>query len=79
MTITPFFDKIIMNLLERPKGSFEDNEAQILDWINSFKFGMIIVIYMFSTYIKSFRESCNNFEGEEDLQNMIDRMISKIQ
>jgi hypothetical protein len=39
---------------------------------------MIIVIYVFSTYIKHFREQHNNFQSDEDLANVIDKMIQKI-
>ena len=44
----------------------------------AFKAGMIIVIYIFSTFIKTFREKNRNFENTDDLANVIERMIEKI-
>jgi len=57
----------------------EEDEDFVLWAVQQFKAAMVVIIYAFSSYIKKFREDCKNFESQEELAKMIDRMISKIQ
>ena len=54
-------------------------KASVESLIILFKCIMLIVIYGYSTYVKSFRETNNNFgDSNAGLTRVIDSMIKKI-
>ncbi len=77
LAITPFFDKLVLQIFAG--GEMPSEESGLPGIILGIKVGFIIGIYIFSSYIKKFREDDKDFEDPENLGKIIDNMISKIQ
>ena len=59
--------------------SLQQKQASVESLIILFKTMMILLIYGYSTHIKSFRESNQNFDDQQQgLTKVIDSMIKKI-
>ena len=89
LTLTPLTDRFVMGIFNVKGVSGDDifqediNQLQRLEAVESlisfFKMCMVVGIYCYSAYQKSFRESQNNFrDDEEGLGKIIDSMIKKI-
>eukprot|EP00347_Sterkiella_histriomuscorum_P001427 403372079 len=89
ISVTPFADRLIKNIYlgfdnkAKTASSYMDysdsQEVQEVEkMILQFKLIMIVLLFIYSTYIKTYREDHNNFENKQQLKDMIDRMMSKM-
>ena len=58
--------------------SAEVKKKSVIQLILIFKSTMVVVMYIFSTYTKSYREKHVTVDNEEGLSKVIDSMIKKI-
>lgn len=86
LLLTPISDKLALILVGHRKQVSDDSEDgrnmfdMSNDWrqtIKMFRLGVIIMIYLYSAYVRKYREEKGNFVDTKGLTRMLDRFIRK--
>ena len=79
LLMTPFFERIVTIVTGRFNSTEADANAE--NWqiiFTQVKFGLIIGLFGYSTYIRKFREDHDNFEDKKAVKKMLVDYLKKI-
>ena len=87
LLLTPISDKMALLLVGYRRSVVGEEEAasqsmfeMSSDWretIKMFRLGVIVMLYLYSAWVRKFREDSNNFVDTRGLARMLDRFIRK--
>lgn len=75
LLMTPFADKLAVMIISGGSLHLDESFTKLLTMV---RLGMIIVIYLFSAYIRKYREDNDNFEDQKGFGNILDGMLKKM-
>ena len=88
LLLTPISDKLALIMVGSRRSVLGSDEAPTTqsmfemstDWretIKMFRLGVIVMLYVYSAWVRKFREDNNNFVDTQGLARMLDRFIRK--